>query len=295
MGCQRIHCQQPFVQQRQSVHFTVPAVARNTIWQAIDVDNTVQALPAGSRVIVRDCTITNIDEGIYVDGGAAAFNVDYFEVSGSTISINTLGTGGSSSVRPTVTPNNCNRVRISGNRLITNDAVYAVNNIYGYSSRYVEIRGNTLQNGQLIKLNVNAGHPAQQYIIDGNRFIGGTQGVVYILSDQLRTLQITNNEFDGQTPGQADGLVDIQTAAATTGDAIERLIATGNYVRNCANNVWYLQIQAGNTFGALLLSNNSYFNVSTGHTGSHGIVNLGSAGSYRIFAASNEIVNGNSG
>lgn len=278
----------------QGLNFTVPAVSRNTIWKAVDVDNTVQTLPAGSRVIVRDCVLTNIDVGVYVDGGITAFNVDYMEVSGCNISINTLGTGGINSIRPTVNPSNCKMVRILGNNLLTNDTVFAVNNIYGYSSQYVEIRGNVLQNGQMIKLNVNAGHPAQHYVIAGNRFVGGVQAVVCILSDQLRTLEITNNLFDGQNPGANDGLVDIQTGAAVTGDALEALIGTGNYVRSCATQVWYPQIQAGNTFGALVLTGNTYYNVSTGSAGTYPIVNLGSLGSYRSFSASNETILGNS-
>ena len=37
--------------------------AQNSSWKAINVDNAVQALPANSRVIVRDCVVTGFDIG----------------------------------------------------------------------------------------------------------------------------------------------------------------------------------------------------------------------------------------
>ena len=268
--------------------------AQNSSWKAINVDNAVQALPANSRVIVRDCVITGFDIGVYVDGGAAP-NVDFFELSSSRIVINNLGTGGGASVRPTVAGNNCAQVVIRDNRLDAS-ATGAVNNIYAIGSSKVDVIQNWIRRGHAVKVLSNAAHPVEQLRVIGNQMPDVNIAVICQAdATPIRLVEIHDNLVDTPTTAVSDvGCVYLGILNAVAGaKAYEVVMASGNVFKNVPYSVWYPVMTVGNAFGTLVLGGNSYFDTSTADVGNYSIVNHGSLGTYDRLITANEAIVGN--
>lgn len=270
--------------------------AQNTSYKAIHADNSLAALAANTRIVVRDCVITGFDIGIYTDGGSSQ-NINYLEVSGSRIIINNLGTGGSSSVRPTVTGNNCKRVSIRNNFLDASDVDDAVNNIYCIGSSKVDVSENYLLRGHAVKVLSNSVNAVEHLRVNGNWIKGATLALMCQADAQpLRLVEFVDNFVDAPISNVSDvGCVYLGILNTVSGaKAFETVIARGNHFRDVPYSVWYPVMTTGNTFGSLVLSDNVYRNTSTGSSGTYSVVNHGSAGTYDELSCANEVVVGNS-
>lgn len=281
----------------EKLNFTRNAAAQNTSWKAVNADNFLNAMPANTRVIVRDCMITNFDIGVYCDGGASQ-NIIYAEVSGCRVVINTSGTGGLSSVRPTVNLNNCAVAVIRDNPLLdASDRVNDVNNIYCIGSSKVTISNNYLFSG-VTKVVSSASNSVFQATIDRNRFLGIPWILVGADTNPVRAVEITDNYFDTPVTQAVDVgciLLGSYTSAVVTGDSIESIVVKGNYIRNAPCSVYYISLTAGNSLGCVNLTGNRYQNASASSAGTYPVVNYNAVGStYRLLQCANEDVFGSS-
>lgn len=270
--------------------------AQNTSYKAIHADNSLGVLAQNTRIIVRDCTLTGFDIGIYVDGGASQ-NVEYVEVSGSHIVINTLGTAGGSSVRPTVSCNNVKEVVIRDNPLLdASDDNDAVNNIYTIGCEKVTVRNNRLLNGIATKILSSVNNGCKQVVITGNRIYNAQY--IYFQADAapIEVIDISGNYFDAPNTQLATPAVIVfeTTAASITNDAFASVTCRGNTFKDVPHSIYLPNMSSGKTFGSMTCEGNTYLNTSTASAGTYGIVSNGGAGTYRAFSAANEVVIGNS-
>lgn len=279
----------------RGVQFTRANAATNTSFKAVHADDTIAPLASGTRIVMRDCITTGFDIPIYVDGGTS-HHIDYAEVSTCKHTINTLGTGGITSVRPTVNLNNCNKVEIRSNSLDASDVVNAVNNIYCIGSSVVTVEDNDLINGEQIKILSISGWPVEKLSIVKNRIKSGIVGILCNADTApIRHVLIDGNTFDGQSPGAGDvgALIFAATLGAVAGDAIETVQIANNKFKGIGRSVVYLNMVAGQQFGSLLLYNNHYFGASAAASGTFACINQVGTGAYRTMVASNEYVEGN--
>lgn len=273
-----------------------PDVARNTFWKAIAADNSVQTLAANTRIIVQNCSVTGFDIGTYTDGGAAQ-NVDYMEASACRIVINTSGTGGGSSIRPTVSCNNVRLVAIKDNPVLdASDATNAVNNIYCIGCAKVSVVGNRILNGVGVKILSNSTNAVKHAVVDGN-YLSNIQ-YIYFQADgnPIEVIDLTDNTFDAPNTNIATPEVVLfeTTALAVTGDAFVAVNSKGNSFKNVPHSIYFPNMTAGKTFGSMTCEGNTYTNTSTSSAGTYGVISNGGAGTYRALNASNETVIGNS-
>ena len=282
-----------------NLKFTRNPVAQNTTWKAINCDYAVQVLPAGTNIVVQNCSITNFDIGVYCDGGQPRA-ISYAEVSGCTIIINTLGTGGNTSVRPTVNLNNCNQAIIQNNPLLdASDRVNEVNNIYCIGCGSIIVQNNYIYSGcqKVVTDSYSSTNATDQVVITGNRHYQITWWFVGADKSPIHSVDISDNYFDTLIPSGSGGAINLgsYTSNLTTGDSVRFASVQGNYFVNVPKNVHFISLSAGNSFGTLLLNNNKYYNTSTQSSGTYAIVNYNNAGTtYRSLICSNEDVLGNS-
>lgn len=277
----------------QNLNFTVPAVARNTSWKAITCDNSVQALAANTRLIVRECIVSNLDIGVYTDGGASA-RIAYAEVSRCIITINTLGTGGGSSVRPTVNLNQCGEVVIRDNPLLdASDRTNSVNNIYCIGSAKLTVDNNYLVSGT-VKCLSNANFSVTDFTLQNNRLQSIPWVQCQVDTNPIKLVKILGNYFDGPITQAVDVACVIFTNLTNCAtDSYQSIICMGNYFGNVPYSVYYIAPSATNSVGSVQLSNNRYDSTSTGSVGNFAVVNFTTSGAnYRSLVCANESVNG---
>ena len=278
----------------RNLNFTAPAVARNTSWKAITCDNSVQALAANTRVTVRDCIVSNLDIGVYCDGGASA-RIAYAEVSGCIISINTLGTGGGASIRPTCNLNNCGEAVIRDNPLLdASDRVNSVNNIYCIGSAKLTVEGNYIFSGT-VKCLTNPNFAVDTFTLRGNRLQGIPWVQCQVDTNPIKFVEIEGNHFDTPVTQAADVACVIFTNLTNCASISYPFVrCAGNYFANVPYSCFYVAPSATNSFGALILQGNHYDDTSTGSAGNYAIVNFTTNGAaYKSLIAANESVYGN--
>jgi hypothetical protein len=279
----------------ESMILTCPAAAQNTFWTAIRLDQ-INATPANTELIVRDCIITNFDIGVYCDGGSPQ-KIIYVEVSGCTIVSNPLNTGGAVSIVPTLNLNNAQFVTIHDNPMLdSSNRTAPVNNIYCIGSEKVYIRNNHLYSGT-IKVLSNSGNSVNHVVVESNYL----RGLAWILfgadATPIRQIDFVNNFCDTFVTNVGDPaavLVSTYSAAVIPGNAIDSFNSRGNYFKNCPRNVYLFQLSAGNNFGSVILNSNKYYSTSTASPGTYYVVNYNLSGiSYNEMVATSEDLNGN--
>lgn len=277
-----------------NLNFTAPAVSRNTSWKAVTVDNATQALSAGTTVIVRSCKITNLDIGVYADGGASA-RISYAEVSGCTITINTGGTGGALSIRPTVNLNQCGMAVICDNPLLdASDRVNSVNNIYCIGCGKLTVEKNYVLSGT-IKCLSNPTFSVDTFTLANNRLQAIPWVQCQVDTNPIKYVEILGNHFDTPVTQAADvACVIFSNLSNCASDSYESVHVAGNYFANVPYSCYYISPSVTNKFGAIILEGNHYNDTSSGSAGNYAIVNFTTNGNaYRSLIASDESVYGN--
>jgi len=278
----------------QGLTISAPAAARNTSWKAITCDNGVQALAAGTRLIARDLVISNLDIGVYADGGAAA-RISYAEVSGSQITINTAGTGGAGSIRPTVNLNECGEAVVLDNALLdASDRINSVNNIYCIGCGKLTVEGNYILSGT-VKCLSNANFAVDSFILRNNRLQGIPWVQCQVDTNPIKFVEVDSNHFDTPVTQAGDVACVIFTNLTNCASVSYPFVrCAGNYFANVPYSCYYVAPSATNSFGALVLEGNHYDDTSTGSAGSNAVVNFTTNGAaYRSLIAANESVYGN--
>ena len=280
-----------------NLNITVAAVARKTSWKAVNCDIAVYTMPANTRIVVRNCVFSNIDIGVYGDGGSSRL-ISYYEVSGCYITINTLGTGGSTSVRPTVNINNSVLAVIKNNPMLdASDRTNNVNNVYCIGTQMVECVGNYLYSG--VHKFVSSSTNGVDKVAFRSNYVKGTPWL-FIGADTnpLKCAEVTENFFDTPVTDLASYgcvLFGSYSSAVVGSDSIGSMRISGNYFLNVPYNVYYIALTASNSIGDVNIVGNRYSNTSTGSSGNYAVVNYNVAGSaYRVLQCANEDVYGNS-